>query len=101
MNLVEIFIPLADNDGRRFGADLYEALRVDLTDRFGGVTVFRRAPADGTFQSRGNVSRDEIIVFEVMTDHLDRAWWGAYRGQLETTFEQDEILIRATAITKL
>jgi hypothetical protein len=39
---------------------------------------------------------------EVATEELDRDdWWASYRKRLEHKFEQDQILIRATAINKL
>jgi hypothetical protein len=38
---------------------------------------------------------------EVMAAALDPGWWAAYRKQLERNFVQDEIVIRASAITRL
>ena len=67
-----------------------------LKRQFNGVTVYDRKPASGKKQD----SSDDIIIFEVMTADLDRAWW-SYRARLEQAFEQDEILIRATRIEKL
>jgi hypothetical protein len=61
------------------------------------VTIYDRKPASGKKQD----SSDDIIIFEVMTADLDRAWWSSYRARLEQAFEQDEILIRATRIEKL
>ncbi len=101
MHLVEIFLPLADNKGHPFAPELYQKLRQELTDRFGGLTAFSRAPAEGCDREGAKVRRDDIVVFEVMTEYLDRAWWDAYRRGLENSFRQDEILIRATEITKL
>ena len=43
---------------------------------------------------------DDIVVMEVMTATLDPEW-AAYRKQLERYFVQDEIVIRASAITRL
>ena len=36
-----------------------------------------------------------------MTDTLDRPWWEAYGHRLEQSFAQEEIVIRAVAITRL
>jgi hypothetical protein len=47
------------------------------------------------------IVHDDIVVFELMTDPLDRPWWEAYRHGLEQSFAQDEIVIRAVAITRL
>lgn len=101
MQLVEIFLPVSDNDGKPFASSCYEAVRKELTDRFGGVTSFGRAPAHGTFRDNGNLVHDDIVVFEVMTSELDRTWWSHYRQTLEKRFKQDEVLIRAIRIKRI
>jgi hypothetical protein len=102
MFVVEIFLPLHDNHGSPFPPPLYAAVRTELTNRFGGVTAFMRAPALGLWKDdEGVARRDEIVVFEVLTSALDRVWWQGYRTHLEETFKQEEILIRATASERL
>jgi hypothetical protein len=76
-------------------------VRQDLSRRFGGITTFTRAPAHGTSEARGEIVHDDIVVFEVMTDTVDRPWWEAYRHRIEQSFARDEIVIRAVAITRL
>jgi hypothetical protein len=44
------------------------------------------------------MTHDEIIVFEVMADELDRSWWARYRTRLEQRFRQDYVVIRASKI---
>jgi hypothetical protein len=46
-------------------------------------------------------SSDDIVIFEVMTDDLERAWWSSCRARLEAKFAQDEVLIRAASIERL
>ena len=41
------------------------------------------------------MKQDDILVFEVMVQELDRRWWRDYRQQLEQLFRQDEIVLRA------
>jgi len=94
MHLVEMLLPLSV-DGQRFDSALYEQVRHQLTDRFGGMTGFGRSPAQGTFREHGSVVHDNIVVYEVMVEHLDREWWSNYRATLEKLFAQDEIVIRA------
>src|SRR3954452_20432370 len=101
MHLVEILLPLRDNSGHAFGADKYAAVRQYLTERFGGMTAFTRSPAEGTTAGDGGTVQDDIVVFEVMTETLDQEWWRAYRRQLEREFRQDEIVVRASAVTLL
>jgi hypothetical protein len=101
MHVVEILLPLADNEGRRFDRALYAAVRAELVERFGGLTAFTRSPAEGLWEEGGDVSRDEIVVFEVMADDLDRAWWRGYRESLESRFRQDAIVVRAGEAERL
>jgi hypothetical protein len=72
-----------------------------LTERFGGLTVFTRSPAQGTTTDDGKTVHDDIVVFEVMTENLDASWWRSYRCQLEQEFRQDAIVVRASAVTLL
>jgi hypothetical protein len=93
--VVQIFLPLYDNSGRKFEASDYADVSVQLTEKFGGLTAYSRAPAEGHWEQNGTVTRDDIVVFEVMTDALDRAWWNAFRRELESRFRQDSIVARA------
>jgi hypothetical protein len=100
-HLVEILLPLRDNEGRRFGRDLFAQVREELVERFGGLTAFTRSPAEGVWDEGDGRSRDEIVIFEVMADKLDRAWWRTYRAELERRFRQDEIVVRAREVERL
>jgi hypothetical protein len=101
MYLIEILLPVSDKEGRPFAAGLYRNLRDELTERYGGVTAFTRAPAEGeTKAGSGNV-HDDIVVFEVMADEIERGWWRQYRERLERAFEQDEIVVRAMVFERL
>ena len=80
MYLVQILLPVYDNDGHPFEAAEYLRLRGELADRFGGVTAYTRAPARGVWKDEtGETSKDDIVIFEVMTQELDREWWTAFR----------------------
>jgi len=101
MHLVELLLPLYDNDGRPFGAAALNRVRDELAGAFGGVTAFRRSPAEGVWEEGGEVSRDEVVIFQVMTGALDRAWWAAYRAELERRFRQEKLVVRATEFEEL
>jgi hypothetical protein len=101
MFLVEILLPLYDNEGRHFGAGAYDRVSEELAARFGGVTAFRRSPAEGVWRDGGVESRDRVVVFEVMAEELDRAWWREYRGELECRFRQEKVVVRATEFEEL
>ncbi len=102
-HLVQILLPSFDNDGRPFGAAAYDPVRTELTERFGGLTAFTRAPAGGLWKDEGDRPKaDDVMVFEVMAPGaLDEAWWRAYRGRLEAEFRQERIVVRAQAIRLL
>ncbi len=96
MHLVQILLPLGND------AHLYEHVSRDLTEKFGGVTAYARAPADGRWkEDASKVVRDDIVVYEVMVEELDRAWWRDYRRRLEELFLQQELVIRTHAIERL
>jgi hypothetical protein len=98
MHLVQMLLPLYDNAGQPFAAALYHAVRTELTERFGGVTVYSRAPAEGLWKVEDGAERDDLLLFEVMVEELDRAWWQAYREQVRVRFRQDALVVRAHAI---
>ena len=101
MKLVQIFLPLTDNKNWKVGGREFQEVRAELTESFGGLTIYSRSPAEGLYQSGGEVARDDIVVFEVMTEELDRPWWADFRKRLEAHFRQEEILIRAVDTIKL
>ena len=95
-------LPLYDNEGQAFPGALYAELRAELTERFGGLTAYTRAPAQGLWSEDGEPpQRDDIVVYEVMTESLDREWWSGYRKTLERRFVQDEIVVRAQLVERL
>lgn len=102
MHLVEILLPLYGNDGAPVPPEEHARVRTELTERFGGLTAFSRAPAEGFWKDgEERTSRDQIVVVEVMTPDLDRPWWRAYRQTLEARLRQDCVVVRATAIEAL
>ena len=102
MHLVQILLPLYDNAGRPLSRELYSALARDLTARFGGLTAHTRAPAEGLWrEGRAETVRDDIVIYEVMTDAVDEGWWRAFRARLERDFRQDAVVIRAQEVRLL
>jgi hypothetical protein len=102
MYLVQILLPLFDNSGHAFDTREYVQLRSDLAHRFGGVTAYTRAPARGVWRDdSGSTTRDDIVIFEVMTEALDQEWWTTFRKQLESRFRQDSVIVRALTSTVL
>jgi hypothetical protein len=103
MHLVQILLPLQGPGGRAFPREHYSRVATELTDRFGGMTAYARAPAAGLWQEDGSgrTLRDDIVVYEVMVEGLDGDWWAGYRRELEGRFAQQELVVRAQEMRRL
>ena len=102
MHLIQLLLPLQDKAGQPFPHAMYEEVRKELVARFGGLTTYSRAPAKGLWKEDGqSVAKDDIVVYEVMAKAVDRAWWAAYRKELEARFDQDALVVRAQPIELL
>ena len=69
-----------------------------MATRFGGLTAYSLAPAQGVWSHYGARHQDDIIVVEVMTEALDRGWWQGFRRRLEVMLRQEAIVIRTQMI---
>lgn len=101
MYLVQILLPLYDNEGRAFGKEMFDGVRDRLAERFGGVTAYRRSPAEGVWKQEGAVNRDNVVIYEVMAEELEREWWREYGASLAALFRQEEMMIRALRAERL
>ena len=102
MHLIQFLLPNYDNSGNRFPREKFERVRVELTETFGGVTAYLRSPAQGSWkESDDEVVKDDLVLFEVISERIDRDWWSAYRRTLLERFRQEEIIIRATRVEGL
>jgi hypothetical protein len=102
MYLIELFLPLADNQGAPFPAEQHEAVEQALTEKFGGVTAYARAPASGRWKSsHSEQQQDDLIIYEVMTAEFDEPWWKNYRARLEAVFRQQRLLVRLHSVRLL
>ena len=104
MYLIQLLLPLRDNNKKPFARAEFESVRKYLTERFGGVTAFLRSPGEGLWKESDNdndISHDDVVMFEVMAKDLDTSWWAEYRDTLQKQFRQEELMIRALKVTKL
>ena len=101
MVLIQLLLPAsgaAANDGQ---APLAET-RSELANKFAGLTAYVRSPAKGLWTAPdGHTEQDEVVMFEVVTDTFDRAWWRAYAATLAERFRQDTIHVRAVPVDML
>lgn len=99
MHLIQILLPLYDNDGQSFPQQEYGRVRDELMERFGGLTSYVRSPADGLWKESSTTTvHDDIVIYEVMTENLDRGWWRAYREELAARFRQELLIVRVSEV---
>ena len=60
-HLVQILLPIYDNHGSKFAPEVYGQVRSQLTESFGGLTAYTRAPAEGLWGTGDQVKRDDIV----------------------------------------
>ncbi len=96
--LVQMILPLYNNNGRPFAPEMLKQVRTELSEKFGGLTAYTRTPAEGTWEDDGGrTRREDVVIVEVMTDALEREWWRNYAVELATRFEQKELVVRSLA----
>ena len=95
MICVQILLPVVDKRGHARPYHLFGVVQEELTAKFGGVTAFINAPAEGRWKKNRRTVHDDIVVIEVMVKRLNRAWWQRYRRDLEQRFKQEAIVVRA------
>lgn len=102
MHLIQILLPLYDNEGKPFGQELFLRVRDELSERFGGITTYMRSPARGLWkETRETTVHDDIVIYEVMVENLDRDWWHGYRQQLTVIFRQALLIVRVSEVQLL
>jgi hypothetical protein len=102
MHSIQILLPLYNQEGEAFPKQHYIQLRNEFTEQFGGITIYTRSPATGFWKENDEKTvKDDIIIYEVMAQELDKTWWQSCRQRLEHLFRQDEIIIRTWNIELL
>jgi hypothetical protein len=84
MYLIQILLPVYDNEGNKFEAEQYTEVRLELTKAFGGSTAYSRAPAEGLWHDAGTVKKDD-----------------RYRRELAERFKQEVLVVRAHKLEAL
>lgn len=93
--LFQILLPLYDNEGELFSNEMYKSIRLELTERFGGLTAYSRAPATGLWKDGDEeLSVDKLLVYEVIADEFEKKFWKSFKEILKAQFKQEEIIIR-------
>lgn len=92
----DLYLPLADNEGRPFAEELFDSVERRLMAQLGGLTTQQREfPLQGIWQGGSRVYLDLVIVMTVLD--FRREGSGRFIAQLKKdllrAFEQLEILI--------
>lgn len=91
-HLMQLCLPLRDNAGTPFPSAIFSAVRAELTEALGGVTAYRRAPAIGLWEEDGDeIQGDDLVLFEMMVESLDRPWWKDHPAGLARRFRQEVV----------
>jgi hypothetical protein len=102
MYLIQILLPLTDENKVPFPDEYYATLAETLTKKFGGVTAYMPSPATGLWKEDQNTTvKDQIAVLEVMAEQLDVSEWKKIKDDLARKFRQEEILMRTFQVTIL
>ena len=98
-HLIQMLLPTRTRDGAPVAAEQFARVRLELTERFGGVTAYSRSPATGLWLNEDEaIERDQLIMVECVVEDFDRGWWKDYVEQLEVRFQQEEVHARALAL---
>ena len=102
MHLIQLFLPLYDNDRQLFNVAFFDIIKAELTEKFGGITAYTRVPATGLWKETDQkIIHDEIVLFEIMIQEIDLIYWNSFKVKLQNIFHQKEIIIRASPIQLL
>jgi len=99
MHLIQILLPIYDNQGNMFSRALHQKVKTELAHRYKGLTAYTHTPAEGLWKKGSRTNRDQIVIYEVMTPNENQAWWKNYRARLEKRFKQQFVVIRAQKIS--
>ena len=102
-HLVQILLPTHARSGAPIAPEQFARVRVELTERFGGVTAYSRSPATGLWKRDDDesIERDQVFMVEVVVEVFDHEWWVRYREQLEARFGQEEVHARVLAMERI
>jgi hypothetical protein len=101
MVLIQLLLPTTGAAGANRRVALADTRR-ELAERFDGLTAYLRSPAKGSWTAPdGRTEEDDVVMVEVVTDTLDRAWWRTYAVTLAERFGQESIHLRVLPVELL
>ncbi len=91
----ELLIPLADNEGQPFPAARIEQVSDILVQRFKGCRCQTTSPYLGSWEHRGHLYREDLLLFTVDAPRSDESlsWILRFKNRLKRQFKQIEIYL--------
>lgn len=100
--LIQLLLPVFNKQGEPTASEHFQLVRHELSEKFGGITVYSRSPADGLWKDdEDNSVQDEVVLFEVVVEELNAVWWQHYLKELQRRFSQDQIHCRVQTVSVL
>ncbi len=97
-----MLLPIKDENGGLFPEHYFTDLRDALAIKFGGITIYSRSPVKGLWKESGSsLVADEMIIYEIMMQDVDLAYWKAQKLRLQKLLHQDEIMMRYHEVTTI
>jgi hypothetical protein len=89
----DIYVPIYDNQGKKYPEDLLESFKKRLIDKFGGLTD-TRFRNEGTWKTGRVIQHDEIVIWKALSQGSDeKDYMIAIKNEMRQALAQDEILI--------
>jgi hypothetical protein len=101
MYLVQILLPLYEKRGKRVGRPLFRATAKSASEGIWRRYRLHPRRRKDSGDAGSGFDGDDIVVYEVMADKADRAFWRTRRCDLQKAFGQDEIVVRAVPAKRL
>lgn len=99
LRMIQIYLPLYDPDGKAFPQRYYEKIKEELNEKFGGLTMYTRSPAEGLWkEDQQKTVKDDLLILEVIASELEQDFWRQYKHNLKKIFKQEELLINCASI---
>ena len=96
-----IYLPLKYNDGSNIEEEKFRAIKVELVDAFGAITISSlSAPYQGRWKYGGVEYIDDIIKIEIVAAHdrLTKKFFVDFKERVKKSLKQIDILITAHGI---
>ncbi len=98
MRELDIHVPMTRQDGNAVSESVMDAIRVSLTNAFGGFTHLR-PPIEGVWQVGETTIRDAVTIFRVLDMGDGTFDVAAFKRSLARLLEQEDVLIVAREVT--